>query len=324
MAAMRLPWAAKRWFPALDWRSASREGGKPQPREPRQQRPQGPRSPFFELDPAQARAIEDPELRSKLLAVPRIIHEWVGQHLDLSEASVLDFGCGAGAVSLGMALQLRPQRVVGVDIQTAFDSLEALARAQFGRALPPCLELRCVSPGQPLAQDSAFDLIVSWDVFEHVDRQLADAVVDDLVRAVRPGGYCLVGVAPLFYSAFGSHLATLISRPWAHLLEQHNHLEDEARSARHRLAGQGDADHQSWLDSIWGCYTSLNKFTADDLVALFERHGLRVLRDYRTDCDASPPAALTRIYSERVLKNDQIVLLLHKSAAVPPGGGGPS
>lgn len=307
---MHLPADPRRWLPALKQRFIREH----KPGQPAQHlRPLSQLSQFFEVDPERARAIKDPELRSKLLELPRIIYDWVGPYLDLSKASILDYGCGLGTVSLGLAAQLHPRKVVGVDIHTEFDVLSSLARSELGmEQLPACLELRCIAPDQPISQKPEFDVALSWAVFEHVDRKLADKVVDNLAQSLHSGGYCLMGVSPLYYSAFGSHLETLITRPWAHLLEQHNHLEEEAELARERISENSDPERKRWLGTIWNCYTTLNKFTGDELVELFKRHGFEVLRDFRTDCSATPPPALTKIYAERILKNEQIVLLLRK------------
>lgn len=314
---MSLPLDPRRWLSRFKQRvvheQAPAQAQAPEPE------PQPQLSQFFEVEPERAAAITDPELRSKLLQLPRIIYDWVGPYLDLAEASILDYGCGAGTVALGLAAQLRPRRVVGVDIHTEFEALRSLAHSAFGmEELPPCLELRCIAPDQPIAKEPEYDFALAWAVFEHVDRKLADKVVDNLAQSLRPGGYCMMGVSPLYYSAFGSHLETLITRPWAHLLEQHNHLEEEAELSRQRIAENSDPERQRWLGTIWNCYTTLNKFTGDELVELFERHGFEVLRDFRTDCSATPPPELTRIYAERILKNEQIVLLLRKRSDPAP------
>src|SRR5262245_7403021 len=129
---MRLPFDLQKWLAGRERRSA-----------PTPSPPQVPRSPLHPLDSARAAAIQDQELRSKLIEVPRIVHEWVGPHLDLSAADILDFGCGTGTVSLGMALQLRPRRVVGTDVHTEFASLAAVGRAHLGLdELPASIELR--------------------------------------------------------------------------------------------------------------------------------------------------------------------------------------
>jgi SAM-dependent methyltransferase len=95
---------------------------------------------------------------------------------------VLDAGCGTG-YGIAMLLAEGPESVTGVDI-----SDEALADA--GRRLGDEAELvRADVRDLPFGDDS-FDMVVCFEVIEHVDRQ-RDAL-DQLKRVLRPGGVLLI------------------------------------------------------------------------------------------------------------------------------------
>ena len=68
-------------------------------------------------------------------------------------------------------------------------------------------------------EDASYDVIVSKDVFEHVD-ELFD-VFPNLIDKLKPGGKILLGFGPLWYSPFGDHgiskRITGVKVPWMHL-----------------------------------------------------------------------------------------------------------
>jgi SAM-dependent methyltransferase len=96
-------------------------------------------------------------------------------------AKVLDFGCGAGQ----MVAMLRQAGfdAYGVDIRwpgADYGDIEATELGRDGL-------LRYYEPGGPLPfADDTFDVVVSDQVFEHVEP--LEATVHELERVVRPGG----------------------------------------------------------------------------------------------------------------------------------------
>lgn len=99
----------------------------------------------------------------------------------------LDFGCGAGRVTLPLAKYF--DEIVGVDIAPAM--LDA-ARARD-------LEKRCrfvlnAEPDLSLFGDATFDLVHSRLVLQHIPPQYARRYIAEFVRITRPGGAVLFQV----------------------------------------------------------------------------------------------------------------------------------
>ena len=69
-------------------------------------------------------------------------------------------------------------------------------------------------------ESASFDIIFSKDVFEHV--QDSGALLHEMYRILKPGGECLIGFGPLWYSPFGDHgivkSAFGFTLPWLHLV----------------------------------------------------------------------------------------------------------
>jgi SAM-dependent methyltransferase len=243
----------------------------------------------------------DETFRVKFEELPGVLRDWMGSDFPWTEADVMDFGCGQGDMALGVAWQLGCRRVVGTDIGTEFNDCGHRASAYLGLTdLPSNLVFRRSSPGRPSPTDDRFDLIYSWSVLEHVDQRLLDGTIAALRSALRAGGYLFIQIAPLYYSAEGSHLSQKVPEPWGHLRNQSNIYRMKLHRSCHNL-------HE--FKRLWSTFNTLNRITADQLESLLVEGGFRILRRYTTQCTAEPPAALLAVYREAVLRTEQVVLL---------------
>lgn len=104
-----------------------------------------------------------------------------------ADSRVLDFGAGRAQWAVEPApeirkrmrhLQGRVAEVVGTDVDDAVLENPAVDRALV------------VDPGKPLPfPDNYFDVVIADYVLEHVDREHAQAVADDILRVLKPGGW---------------------------------------------------------------------------------------------------------------------------------------
>lgn len=247
----------------------------------------------------------DEQFRVKYQDLPSYLKDWLGPEFDWSSAEVMDFGCGEGVMALGVAHQLGCRRVVGVDIGDESSLCRQRAREHLRlESLPENLSFHRVKPGSLHQPGDYFDLIYSWSVFEHVDQRLLAATLESLRNALKPGGYLFVQIAPLYYSAEGSHLYEQLREPWAHLHSQLNLYRARLR----RAVGNGDL-----FQRLWSTYQTLNRITAPELEAAITSAGFEIVRRYTTETGHEVPPSLLLIYREDVLKTEQIVLLGRRS-----------
>lgn len=249
------------------------------------------------------RAIEiaDEGFRSRFEGLPRIIASWVEGVIDLSAANVLDFGCGEGVTALGMILKNRVRTLWAVDIMPDVDNCRARAREHLGlESLPDNLHLQRIEPGADFAHGEQFDLIYSWSVFEHVEQSLLAGVLAQLRSKLRPGGHLFIQIAPLYYSADGSHLFHRIPEPWGHLSNQHSAYYAKLCNA---------CDSKDEVAALWSCYEWLNRITAPQLKRALTHAGFDVIREYYTVSEHTPPPQLLEIFAEDVLRTTQVVYL---------------
>jgi SAM-dependent methyltransferase len=245
--------------------------------------------------------IGDEHYRARFEDVPRIVSRWIDPLRPLRGADVLDFGCGEAVTALGLALNYGPRRIVGVDIMPDPERCLPLARDHLAiETLPSCLELHRVAPGSLHDPTDRFDVAYSWSVFEHVDQRLLDESLALIRNALRPRGLFLAQIAPLYFSAHGSHLTHKIPEPWVHLLTQDTVL-------RERLAAATpDREECRALESVYG---TLNRITAPQFVDAIGGAGFKVLRTYFTKDKEKPTANLLRVFNRNILSTNQVVVL---------------
>ena len=252
-----------------------------------------------------------------------VVHEALSPVLEPSASTLLDFGCYDGITGLGLMLRHRWKRVIGVDIDPGFDALPRLAREQVRlQQLPAGLEFRRIAPNESLRPIGRVDAIISWSVFEHVDRPILDQVVADFHSVLAPGGYCFLQVDPLFFSPQGSHLGRFTTAPWAHLRMAEDDLERFVMAAAPGTVPPDEITEQfrsmsfdKYKRFIFRHYLELNRVTADELVALFTRNGFALVWEKRRRTTEPIPDDLAGRFDEDLLRTCEIFALFRSVRA---------
>lgn len=250
-----------------------------------------------------------------------VVNDALSPHLDPLSSTLLDFGCYDGTTGLGLMLRHRWKRIIGVDIDPGFECLPRLAREQIHLSrLPSALEFRRIRPTASLAPIGQVDAIMSWSVFEHVERQKLDPVVADFRTVLAPGGYCFVQVDPLFFSPQGSHLGRFATTQWAHLRMTEPELEEFVMSARADTVPADEITEQfrsmpfdDYKRLIFRHYQELNRITADELLDLFLRNGFDLVWEKRRRTAEPIPDDLLGRYDEDILRTCEIVALFRST-----------
>jgi ubiquinone/menaquinone biosynthesis C-methylase UbiE len=232
--------------------------------------------------------------------------------------TVLDFGCGDGATTLGVAHGVEAS-IVGVDLFKTYLRLPELAKHNLGiEELPGNIAFVQNTLGAPFpfTADSV-DLIFSWSVFEH----LADVkgTLSEFSRITRPGGAIFIQIEPLYFSPFGSHLQRLVKEPWAHLIHDEDEFAGMVQSATDNVPeGEKDMLYRTHeFDEVkrhlLGEYRKLNRITADQLVAQVNEAGFSIKDERRIRVEGYVPTTdLLAKHPPELLMTDQIVLLAVK------------
>ena len=261
-------------------------------------------------------ATRDRWFHEHFVKLPLLIAEELARVVPLESSIVLDFGCGEGLVSKGLARFVR--QVHGVDLMPVFEGLEERVERTLGvpYRLPPVMPRR-VEPNEPLPYpDGTFDAVFSWSVFEHVaDVPLA---LREIHRVLRPGGAFFLQIRPLYHSAQGGHLWNILDEPWIHLKLDREELLDRVRGARldaipeaqRHEAFQGETP-ETYRAGVLACHDSLNRITVGELVRRVQEAGFTIL-DQRTmqDGPSDLPSDLLELHSREDLTIAEVVLLM--------------
>jgi SAM-dependent methyltransferase len=127
--------------------------------------------------------------------------------IDFKDKTVLDFGCGDGAITPHY-LGAGARQVIGVDIDE-----KGISRAREKYSADNVTFYRNALDSIPL-EDTSVDVIVSYDVFEHVS--YASALLSEFYRLLRNNGKVLIGTWG-WYHPFAPHLFSTMPVPWAHV-----------------------------------------------------------------------------------------------------------
>jgi cyclopropane fatty-acyl-phospholipid synthase-like methyltransferase len=245
-----------------------------------------------------------PQEEALFVTIPGHIQNWTRDHGGLAGRRILDFGCGTGVSAAGMALRMDAAHAHGVDINLNHAGCLAFLSRHFGLAsLPETLTFEKVLPGDTGAE-RGFDLAYSWSTFEHVGNRYFPDILAGLRERIVPGGLFFVQIGPLYFSPEGGHLWALGWRAWEHLTHQFSDVED----AIAYQPGLAEEERRS----LRSMFRTLNRITADDLLARIEGAGFRLLRQQRTETDLEPPAALLGAYRREALTTVQIVALFQR------------
>ncbi|MBT3248434.1 MAG: class I SAM-dependent methyltransferase [Actinobacteria bacterium] len=131
---------------------------------------------------------QNPEPFYRALAAESAID--LSQRYGLAQTDVLDIGCGPGWYA--EALRQHQATVVGID-----GSVEALTRAN-----PPITGLSIGDATRLAFPDASFDGVFCSNMLEHVSDP--EAVIDEMVRVLRPGGWGYLSWTN-WYSPHGGH-----------------------------------------------------------------------------------------------------------------------
>ncbi|MCH7407957.1 class I SAM-dependent methyltransferase [Belliella sp. DSM 111904] len=101
----------------------------------------------------------------------------------ISSASILDFGCGVGRLAIPFARQTQ-QVVIGLDIST-----DIIAKAkEHAQALDSKNLEFIVYDGKKLPKLPSFDLVNSYIVLQHIEKQRGLAIIEELIQKIKIGG----------------------------------------------------------------------------------------------------------------------------------------
>jgi SAM-dependent methyltransferase len=247
----------------------------------------------------------DTAFRSRALHEYRTVAKLTEPYISLSDIRILDFGCGEGIAAASFALRLPEATVFGVDIRMPnIKRLRQRFQQQVSLELPSNLTLTSSAPGELPNEITELDLIFAWSVFEHVSFPQIVDTMRLLKGRLRSKGLFFLQISPLYFSPKGSHLYRFDPSPWVHLLQETQALKAMVMNS---------AEPEAAKHHVWGQFETLNRATADDIVAAAVAAGFSVEFEERLRVPNEPPTRLTRAYNHDALVTEEMRLLLRSA-----------
>ena len=188
-------------------------------------------------------------------AADELIAFLAGDGITLEGKMVADIGSGDGIIDLALATKGSPKELVGYDIRQTDESalLRSAQVAGVVEELPANLSFHASEPDHIPAIPEAFDIVVSWSVFEHVSDPVA--LLGEVRRIIKPDGLLFMQIWPLFHSEHGGHLWPHFDESFPHLLHTDTAILDEISDRPGTYPNTAATDE----------YRSLNRISLDDL-----------------------------------------------------------
>lgn len=132
---------------------------------------------------------------------------------------VLDLGCGVGGKDLEM-LKFDPKLVYGIDLS---DRNIGYAKEIINNTNENNLKFEHIDLFDLDQNSMQFDTIVSYTVFEHIDKHLLLPILNKSYELLNSGGYMLI-VFNHYNDKFGSHLKEYVHFPWPQIIFEEDQL----------------------------------------------------------------------------------------------------
>jgi SAM-dependent methyltransferase len=130
---------------------------------------------------------------------------------DLSEASILDFGCGVGRLTIPFAA-VTNQKTVGIDVSKDILDKAAIHAQEMGAQNIEFL----TSQGKILPSTAQFDFINSYIVFQHIESKIGMKLIAQLLEKLKIGGIIQLQIT------YGNNWPSL--KYWHYYMRSHYHL----------------------------------------------------------------------------------------------------
>lgn len=193
--------------------------------------------------------------------------------------TILDVGCGVGRKSYELA-KAGAEKVIGID--TSRRNIEVSQKMAAGE---PHVSFICAESGSLIPNhNNAFDYIISFTVFEHVEDVVR--VLQELYELQRPGGKNII-VYNHYFDRYGSHLKEFIYFPWPQLIWPESVLFNFwnsrlAEAQHHGGMGYFPANYQHGVGKHNNdCFMNLNKLAIEDVERLIVQTPYVLEREYR-------------------------------------------
>ena len=178
---------------------------------------------------------------------------------DFRDKTILDFGCGHGALTLHAA-KYKPKKVIGIDLEKNYIDFANENLNKNFQEHKDVVEFKLVDINK-WDENEKFDIIISKETFEHVlDLR---KVLESMYGLLKKNGKIYSGFGPLYNFFNGDHGRTYSILPWFHLI-----LPQEF------IINRVNKKNETKIKSIKEL--GLNMYSLKDYVTLFSKSSFKI------------------------------------------------
>ena len=157
---------------------------------------------------------KDLDYFSSELSRQKYFWDRMGGKPDFNNKTILDFGCGHGAMSIDIARQ-NPKKIIGIDLDSSYINFAKENLEKNYSKYKEKIEFKLVDVNS-WHPNEKFDYIVSKETFEHTLN--LDIVLNSMNKILATNGKVFSGFGPLYNFFNGDHGRTKSIFPWFHLI----------------------------------------------------------------------------------------------------------
>lgn len=194
--------------------------------------------------------------------------------------NVLDLGCGVGG-KCEEFLKYSPVKVLGIDLsQRNID----YAKELINNSNRSVLDFQSIDL-MDFEDRSQFDSIVSYTVFEHIDRKIMIKILNKMASVLNEKGNILI-VFNHFNDRFGSHLKEYIFHPWPQTIFSESVIFDYWNT---QLQNDPKVTSDSYFPKDYNhgtdghnsdCYMNLNKISIQEFEEMILNSNLKLVQRF--------------------------------------------
>jgi ubiquinone/menaquinone biosynthesis C-methylase UbiE len=227
--------------------------------------------------------------------------------VEMSNKVVLDFGCGDSIIDLGLIELVKPSQIIATDVNYYSNSISKKRIRHFlGENLDSSAKLIRIQNTEfhiPIESES-IDVAFSWSTFEHVSHPYE--ALQELQRVIKPNGYLIIQIFPMYFSAHGHHMW------WDSNFPAFLHLQSpelfESRLQEFKISNEYS---QSFKAVIVDEVDSLNRIKVEEIKELLFKLNLKILAQY-LDSEALEPIQGLGCYTKNESDIQEIFIVCQK------------
>ena len=198
----------------------------------------------------------------------------------IKNKSILDVGCGVGGKDLEL-LRYNPKNITGIDLSSRNIKFANELINKSNENILRFLNTDLFN----LEENNIFDTILSYTVFEHIDKRMLLPILNKMYSLLKPNGYVVI-VFNHYDDKYGMHLKEYIYHPWPQIIFEEQLLY---KYWNMQFNNDKNINENSYFPIEYNhgiqnhnmdCFMNLNKVTVNEFEKIIKRTGFVLYKNH--------------------------------------------